>query len=408
MNGKPPLLLLGILALGGLAPRNLAAQLAPVGPEVQVDNTQVGWFPACPRLAVAPDRSFEIAWDYQDSGDQNAYARHYAADGEPIAEAVRIGPLHQGDYHARVDLVTATADGFQALMALDDSPANDPAIPFRQRLDADGEPVGAPEALKKGVRFVVGPAGAPYASQLYIAQFQAVAKNLTIVPAAADGKPRGARIVLNSRPIDAPFPAPILAPLSGGDFVAVWSGVGVAKRGARARQVLRGRIIRQGKPRGEDFDINVTPGSAPGARPVFGDLLAAGDPSTGDFAVVWTIFNSDFSESIHLRFFDSSGRPRTSEIQAVPAASNVRLNAATLDDAGRLLLLWRPPLAGVLRARLFSAASGAPLGPAFQIGRNVDQAACGDAAWAGDSWLLAYRTDGANGQGAIVWRRFAP
>ncbi len=406
MNGKPPFLLLAILAIGGLAPRDLAAQLAPVGPEVQVDTAQVGSFPACPRLAVAADRSFEIAWDYQDSGDQNAYGRHFAPDGEPTAEAVRIGPLHQGDYHARVDLVTATADGFQALMALDDSPANDPAIPFRQRLDADGEPVGAPEALKKGVRFVVGPAGAPYASQLYIAQFQAVAKNLTIVPVTAGGSPRGPRIVLNSRPIDAPFPAPILAPLGGGDFVAIWSGT-VAKRGARARQVLRGRIVRQGKPQGEDFDINVTPGSAPGERPVFGDLLAVGDPATGDFAVVWTIFNSDFSESIHLRFFDASGRPRTSEIQAVPAAYNVRLNAAALAAAGRLLLLWRPPLAGVLRARLFSAASGAPLGPAFQIGRNLDQPSCGDAARTGDSWLIAYRTDGASGQGAIVWRRFA-
>jgi hypothetical protein len=32
MNGKRPLLfLLGVLALGGLVPRNLAAQLTPVG-----------------------------------------------------------------------------------------------------------------------------------------------------------------------------------------------------------------------------------------------------------------------------------------------------------------------------------------------------------------------------------------
>ena len=41
MNGKW-LLVLGALALGGLVPQGLAAQLAPVGPEVQVDIPRVG------------------------------------------------------------------------------------------------------------------------------------------------------------------------------------------------------------------------------------------------------------------------------------------------------------------------------------------------------------------------------
>ena len=41
MNGKW-LLFLGALALSGLVPQSLAAQLTPVGPEVQVDTLRVG------------------------------------------------------------------------------------------------------------------------------------------------------------------------------------------------------------------------------------------------------------------------------------------------------------------------------------------------------------------------------
>lgn len=63
MNGK--WLFLGALALGGLVPQSLAAELAPVGPR-----------------SVAPDGSFEILWDYY--ADFNAYglARVFASAGD--------------------------------------------------------------------------------------------------------------------------------------------------------------------------------------------------------------------------------------------------------------------------------------------------------------------------------------
>jgi hypothetical protein len=401
MNGKW-LLFLCALALGGLVPQSLAAQLAPVGPEVQVDIPRAGLPPGCPHLAVAPDGSFEILWDYQDSGDLYAYGRHYAPSGEPTDPApVQISRIGENYYHPQIEFATPLPDGFQVFILKTDSPFNDPSFHFRQRLDSTGAPVGPPEALKPGIRFVAGLEG-----RLYASQYQTAAKNLTLVPVSPNGKPLGARIVLNTRPIDGPFLAPQLAPLGGGDFVALWNGVSVAKRGAPARQVLRARIIRQGKPVGQDFDVNVSPGGAPDGRPVLFDSQVISAPSGGGFAAIWKVWGDAFNFSVHLRFFDASGRPRTSEIVAVPSAPKVNFFAAGFDDAGNLLLLWRPPLDGILRARLFASASGAPLGPAFQIGPNPDPPTCGDAAWAGDSWLITYRSPADGGQSVIVWRRF--
>jgi hypothetical protein len=400
MNGKW-LLFLGALALGGFVPQSLAAQLAPVGPEVRVD-TRTGIGSGCPALAVAPDGSFEIAWDHQDSGDFNAYGRHYAPSGEPTDPApVAISRIGESFYHPQIEFVTAIPDGFQVFMLKTDSPFNGPAFPFRQRLDSTGAPVGPPEALKPGARFVAGLDG-----RLYASRYQAAAKNLTLVPASPAGKPLEARIVLNTRPIDAPFLAPQLASLGGGDFVALWTGVSVARRGAPARQVLRARILRQGKPVGQDFDVNVSPGSAPNGPPILFDLRVVGEPSGGGFAAVWRVRGDAFNFSLHLRFFDASGRPRTPEIVAVPSALNVQLFSAAFDDAGHLLLLWRPPLDVVLRARLFASATGAPVGPAFQIGPSLGPAICGDAAWTGDSWVITYRIPGDGGQNVVVWRRF--
>lgn len=56
----PALIALGCLTLS----QCLAAQITPAGPEVRADS---GFFsgPSCPYLAVAPDRSFEIAWRWR-------------------------------------------------------------------------------------------------------------------------------------------------------------------------------------------------------------------------------------------------------------------------------------------------------------------------------------------------------
>ncbi|MFL6233679.1 MAG: hypothetical protein ACJ76N_11140, partial [Thermoanaerobaculia bacterium] len=231
-----------------ISSRGLAAQITPVGPEVRADTFLLDG-PSCPLLAVGPDRSFEIVWDYNSLGDQSVHGRHYSASGEPTSPTqVKIVQGNFYDY-AVVSAITPSPDGFQVFYTIIDTQLEFPPADFRQRLDLNGALVGPAERIKPDTRVLAGPEGA-----LYAAYYQARAKNLFIQPVLPDGTSRGRRIVLNTRAIDQPSPQ--LAPLSGDDFAVVWSGVATGKR---PRQVIRGRIVRDGVPTGQDFDVNTVP-----------------------------------------------------------------------------------------------------------------------------------------------------
>jgi hypothetical protein len=155
---------------------------------------------------------------------------------------------------------------------------------------------------------------------------------------------------------------------------------------------------------GPELDLNTVAGGPQGRPPHLGEPLLVTARSTQEFAAVWTVHDPAAGTSIRVRFFDPAGWPRGPEIVAVTSARWVYLHSAALDDAGHLFLLWTPPPRGVLRARLFAAETGAPLGGAYPVVRT-DSYTCGEVAWTGDSWLVAYRAMGDGGRGAIVWRR---
>jgi hypothetical protein len=402
MNGKRPLLfLLGVLALGGLVPRNLAAQLTPVGPVTRAD-TATGRFPQCPLLAVGADGSFEIAWtDGGVTRGSSVAGRHFSSAGEPTAPAqIRIGPAGNRFNDYLLERIGALPDGFQVFGASFNATAGNPGT-FRQRLDPTGAPAGPPETVTvgyPGAPILLGPDGG-----LYAPLFQAGPKRLFVQPVSSSGSPLGRRILLNSRAVDRPDLR--LASLGGGDFVAVWFGLTAGKH---PRQVIRARVVRDGVPVGEDFDVNAVPGGLHGTLPGLEDFAVGADPNTGGFAVLWEVLSKPYNASIHLRFFDASGRPRTPEVVAVPSppAPHIAIDGAAFDDAGRLLLLWAQN-DDVLLARVFSAADGRALGPALPLASNPDRFICGDAAWSGDSWLVTYWTAGDDNRGEILWRRFA-
>jgi hypothetical protein len=388
---RNPLRLAAAVAVIGFLPHGLAAQITPAGPEVRAD-TDI-YAPYCPHLAVGSDRSFEIVWDYNSLGDQSVHGRHFSASGEPT-DPMQVRMVG-GDFYlyTLADFVTSTPQGFQVFTTTLDSQLEIPPSHDRRRLDRNGVPLGPAEPVKLTTLYRIGPDGT-----LYSVFSQPQAKNLVIRPVLPDGTPQGPRIVLNTRSIDLPFP--VLGSLSGGDFVVVWSGVA---RGKGSPQVIRGRIVRNGVPVGQDFDVNTMPLRYE-VPPSAIKILAAGAPSGGGFAVVWVVEDAAATRSIHLRFFDPSGRPRTPEVVAVPSAHLVTLESAALDSAGNLLLLWTPPIQTVLRARLFSATTGAPLGPAYQL--SPGGFPCGEVAWAGDSWIITYRASSDVDHSQILWRRF--
>jgi hypothetical protein len=391
MDRLLPRLVSAVVLLICLLPRGLAAQIMPVGPAVRSD-TLTGLNPSCPQLAVGSDRSFEVVWDYGAFSINTAFGRHFSPAGEPSSDAqVQIGP-GGGPYNFVVlDRVTALPDGFQVF--LQRSNTTRPPDNLLQRLDLNGDPVAEAELLGIKTQILVGPGG-----DLYASFYQAVPKKLGIQRVAPDGTPRGPQIVLNSRPVSNAVIK--LSSFGDGDFVAGWYGV---VGDTRPRQVLRARLIHKGMPVGQDFDLSAISGRV--APPGITSFHLVTGPSSHAFAAVWEAPDAASRPSIHLRFFDPSGRPRTSEIVAVPSGQGIEIQAAAFDAAGNLLLLWRPQLQTVLRARLFSAATGAPLGPLFPVARTATYT-CGDLAWTGDSWLITYRANGDDGKSAIVWRRF--
>lgn len=79
MRRQHPMILLALLALG-LAPRTLAAQPVPDGPEAVVAESTM--FSSCPQVGAAAGGSFEIAWT-QGGSPALVLGRHYDANGSP-------------------------------------------------------------------------------------------------------------------------------------------------------------------------------------------------------------------------------------------------------------------------------------------------------------------------------------
>jgi hypothetical protein len=415
MPGKRSSILLCCLALALPVSRELAAQLVPAGPETRVDTLAAS--PSCPHLAVAPDRSSEIVWSPGGFDPFTLQGRHYAPDGTPT-DPSQVEVSAVGDFYdtPAVYLVSPVANGFRVLFDVFDETLEHPPVLFSQRLDPGGRPAGGPNGVGDANTLSVWPGPGDV---LYAASYQTRQKSLVIQQVASTGKPTGEKIFVNNQPIDKPYLQ--IVPLNGEEFVAVWLGTSVAARRSPARQVIRARRFRRGAPVGKEFDVNVLPGGAPGKPPFLVTFTVAADPHDDGFAVVWGVSDAVSSThpntSIRLRFFGAPGRPASPEVLGTQTGTLVSLAGAAFDDAGNLLLLWRPPLRNVLRARLFKSTGGGagPVGPAFQVNSEAsapfDRPGCGDLAWRGDSWLIAWTagrsapgTDG--GLDAVFLRRF--
>jgi hypothetical protein len=418
VSPKRSSILLCVVLFAALTCKGLAAQPLPLGPEVRVDAPGIGLASTCPHLAMASDRSFEIAWDSSSFPPFALRGRHFAPDATPTDPTeVRLNGLGGSLDTLTLDSLSPATNGFRALFFLFDETLENPPAIYRQRLDSQGRPVGSAERIGDATtqRVLPGPGDV-----LYAVSYQARQKSLVIRQIGPTGRPTGPKIVVNDRPIDSPFLR--IVPLKGQEFLALWTGTSVATRRSPARQVIRARRFLQEMPEGSEFDVNASPGGAPDHPPFLFHLglAVAADRRSGGFAVAWTVSDApgwtNPNTAIHLRFFGASGRSGGPEVAATPAAQGVELFGAAFDDSGDLLLLWRPPL-HVLRARLFASTGGSagPVSPAFQVSSEAsgifDLSGCGDLAWTGDSWLITWLGLHPNpvttgGDHAIFLRRF--
>lgn len=400
-----PTILLALLAAAAL-PAQSRPRPRPmgIGPEVRVDTLSGDSKPSCPVIALAPDRSTEVVWSYYESSPYDVFGRHFSPVLAPTNNAqVEIGPPGGSVDLPLAIAVSSAPGGFQTVTARTLSTTG--LEFFRRRLDASGSlasnlvPIG-----EAGTRWAwTGPGGT-----FYTGTYLGPQKILVVRQLLANGRPAGPRIPVNSRPVDAP--ALQLAAFGGnGDFVAVWTGLSVA-RGSSARQVIRGRLFRHGQPQGKDFDVNVTPGGLSGEFPILGGLALALNPATPGFTVAWTVEAGGLTGKVQGRTFDAQGRPTSPERLIFGDLSS--FVSLACDDAGNVLAFWNDLLTprSTVLGRLFHSdltPISIPFEPWSGASGDFNGPLCAQAVWAGDSWRIAWTAETSkDGPRAVFVRRF--
>ncbi|HEX3552088.1 MAG TPA: hypothetical protein VIA62_02540 [Thermoanaerobaculia bacterium] len=399
------ILLLSSAWLVVAGPRGLAAQPAPLGPEVLLPSEKL---PQNPVLAVQPGGDYVVAWD-EDGGDLldppgEVFSRFIAAGSKPPNE--QPVPLESPGHYPQVYDVTATPKGFDVLWFLVGDSGSLAGF-YRHHLNLQGEPDGAPIPLGgPGTDWVWNVRGNGFMAVWALPRARGIAaRRLT-----SSGQRTGPELRLNSRPVDSP--AVWVLGVANGGFLAVW--LGSVPGSVFPDTVLRARRFSPaGKPLGPDFDVNTVLPGPEGVTtwPYLGpDFVVAAAPG-GGFAVAWT-----FGFSIHLRLFDAAGRAAGPEVQAVTSPTvwaTPKPQSMAFDKAGKLLLMWveGPEDETDLQIQLFDP-HGAPLGPP----EGVSSAASGryqepwegSVAWAGDSWLVTWVAATISPPSSAVFvRRFA-
>jgi len=381
--------------LAAAGPRGLSAQLAPLGPEVQLAT---GTSPERPVLAVQPAGSYVIAWDDLPS---KVFAQYVAAGAEPGDEVPTL--LWTGP-NPEVDAVTATPQGFDVLWhSLND--LGEPAAFYRRHLDSRGVPApGRPVRLGRGgIDWVWNIGGNEYLAGWILPNKPGIAARRI----NSAGRQTGPELRLNRRAVEALDT--VVVPLAGGGFVAVWVGdVELGEGEENDLKVLRARVFSSaGRPLGPDFDINTIPPGIGETVPALSSQFQVAAAPGGGFAVSW-----ELGQTIYLRVFDATGHAQAPEVPAVTAEGAYAPESMAFDDQGNLLLLWSRFLDDSdLLIQLFDP-HGAPLGAAREVrsaaSGEFDTPRQGSVAWAGDSWLVTWLA-GATGQDdrAIFVRRFA-
>jgi hypothetical protein len=383
--------------LGTAGPRGLAAQLVPLGPEIDL---QTDVFPNKPLLAAQPGGDSVIVWD--DSISFNSFPYRYMAAGHgPSRESSVFSPFDR----PQVEAVTATPTGFDVIWVVASDDDEPKANFYLSHISLRG--------VSERRRVRLGGSGFYWVWQLPGSGFLAGwimphAHGIGARRLSSSGRRSGPELRLNSRPVDEP--RPVVVPVADGGFVAAWFGtLPGSTAGSSSTKVLRARRFSPaGTPLGPDFDLNTTPLRVDSERGpfLFDELQVAAAPD-GGFAVAWA-----YDDSIYLRFFDAAGQALGPEIPVEAAEEADQASSIAFDPAGNLLLLWADSSNEGLQLQLFDP-HGVPLGPPTGVRSRASgiftAPVDGRVVWGGDSWIVAWIAAGMPQSDffTILVRRFA-
>jgi hypothetical protein len=382
--------LLAWLGLAGHPAR--AAQLVALAPEEELYSDV---FSNPPSVAAQPGGPYVIAWDDDTfSYQEGSFSYRYTAAGADTAN---------GDYRTlysptgipSVSSVTAGRQGFDVIWR--GFQTRGPSLFYRAHLNLQG--------VREGKQVHMGGPGTEWIWQVRGSGFMAgwplpskhgiAARRLT-----DSGQRTGPELRLNSRLVDHPLDVSVVG-LADASFVAVWLA---AMPGSPGTAVLRARRFSpSGQPLEPDFDINTVPLGVLDTISQDGPRLKVAAAPGGGFVVAWSA-----DQGAYLRWFNAAGLPLGPErIVSEPGDSLTLPQSLAFDDAGTLLLLLGVDYFAI-QAQLFDP-QGKPVGTPVDVNDDeTEHPWGGDAAWAGDSWIVTWvAAIFPYDQSSIFVRRFA-
>lgn len=378
----PPLQLAVAAGLVALLAAPALGHNPALGPEQPIETVPESSLAFPPTLAAKPDGSFAVTWSRKRPESNPEVVVRTGSATDVLDEPLVLGG---GEYPALESHVAPMRDGYSVLWRETIFVGGSVRVRyplFTQLLDASGSPQGDRRELPV-LAAIPRPGHGVVAWSGERRGIRIQALNNDGVPLAPPGHLR----IKN-------FDEFNIVAAANGDLVAVWRS-----------QVLRSphwvhlgywaqRLSPLGKPVGAPFQLS--PRRPRGTR----DYLwtALGDDGTLAVATVTAPVATLVPRNLTLRTFDRNGRrvggPVAIASAGTPHPRSVMALAAAPD--GRSLLVWREQGDGGEHtgwAQNFSRRAE-PLGDPFQLQstENPDRyvACCGDAAWAGDSWLVTW------------------
>jgi len=315
-------LLLGVLIAAGAA---RAQEVVPVGEEFQV-NTYTTDDQTNPDVAPIPTGGFVVVWDSygsdgSDQSDSSVQAQLYDEDGAPIGDQFQVNSSATFFYQEFARASPDGSDGFVVVWRTSYEGQFFFSV-HGQRFDSAGTPVSGEFELNSNT---------------------------------------GATAVLS----------PTVAPHPAGGFITVWTSEGSLGDDSSGRSIQARRWGPDGTPAGPDFQVNTTTlddQGGPAVSPI----------SEEEYVVVWWSYTSSGSDddemSIQGQRFDGSDQPIGGEFQVntYTPARQWRPDVAPHGEGGFVVVWTSDGSSGAdtdgdsVQGQRFLA-SGAPLGPQFEI-----------------------------------------
>jgi hypothetical protein len=354
---------------------SIAITLLPLAASAQINldsdsqvNTVTAGNQTRPSVAVAPDRSFLIVWDSEQSSGSDVdglsiQGRWFAPDGTPIGDDFQVNTSFAGDQDQPAVAVSPSGD-YVIVWRSEDVPGFPGTESIRlQRFQSDGAPLGGElevAAYSDNYDVYSNTIGDPSVTVADSGDFLVLWRhscatynfpspdshsNVRARGYDTDGSPVGSPVSLagatssTAASITSRVVSPVAASISDGEYVVAWSYTYSYWGSPQTYEdsIKAKRVTTDGTVLGGPLLVSDTDQS--GGEPT----SIAGAPD-GGFVVVWHDFYSSDSD-VSARLFSGDGAPLASSFQVNSLTQNAQLFPAAVTDpiapGAGFLVMWQ-------------------------------------------------------------------